>query len=235
VPVPTADTKTAVRPADAFHSNVAVFDLDRTLIPGSSLMALARELSRRGLVPRAQLMRHAGRSAVFAWRGLGDDAIAKIRAGALAALAGHSSAELVPVAREVGNRLASDVYGGAHRLLELHRLAGDFCVLLSASPQELVEAVAHAVGAHRAVGTRVEVDGGRYTGRVDGAFCYGPGKLTRLQDELGEVDLGAAYAYSDSASDVPLLSACGRPVAVNPDRGLRAAARANGWPVIELS
>ncbi|HEV3352069.1 MAG TPA: HAD family hydrolase [Acidimicrobiales bacterium] len=234
MPVPTADTKSEA-PAHAFHSNVAIFDLDRTLIPGSSLMALARELTRRGLVPRTQLLRHAGRSVVFSRRGLGDAAVENVRSGALAALAGHAASELVPVARDVGRQVASNAYGGARRLLELHQLAGDFCVLLSASPQELVEAVAGALGVHRAVGTRVEVHAGRFTGRLDGAFCYGVGKLTRLHQELGEVDLGAAHAYSDSASDVPLLAACGRPAAVNPDRRLRATARANDWPVIELS
>jgi HAD superfamily hydrolase (TIGR01490 family) len=234
MPIPTADRKTTSE-ADAFHSTVAVFDLDRTLIPGSSLMALGRELARRGLVPRTQLLRHAGRSAVFRHRGLGDTAVANVRTGALVALAGRTAADLVPVARDVGRQLAADVYGGARRLLELHQGAGDFCVLLSASPQELVEAVANALGAHRAVGTRAEVEDGRYTGRLDGEFCYGTGKLARLHAELGEVDLGSAHAYSDSASDVPLLAACGRPVAVNPDRRLRAEARANGWPVIELS
>jgi HAD superfamily hydrolase (TIGR01490 family) len=234
MPVPTADKKSEAA-AHAFHSNVAIFDLDRTLIPGSSLMALARELTRRGLVPRTQLLRHAGRSVVFSRRGLGDAAVENVRSGALAALAGHAASELTPVARDVGRQVASSAYSGARRLLELHQLAGDFCVLLSASPQELVEAVAGALGVHRAVGTRVEVHAGRFTGRLDGAFCYGVGKLTRLHRELGEVDLGAAHAYSDSASDLPLLAACGRPAAVNPDRRLRATARANGWPVIELS
>ncbi|MBV8162057.1 MAG: HAD-IB family hydrolase [Acidimicrobiia bacterium] len=233
MPIPAAAAKTTPQ-GRAFQSTVAVFDLDRTLIPGSSLMALARELTRRGLVPGTQLVRHAGRNVVFRRRGLGDCAVDSVRTGALAALAGRAPSELAPVAREVGCQLASHVYGGARRLLELHQAAGDFCVLLSASPQELVEAVAQALGAHRAVGTRVEVHNGQYTGRLQGAFCYGVGKLTRLQDELGEVDLGTAHAYSDSASDVPLLAACGRPVAVNPDRRLRAAARLNDWPVIEL-
>jgi HAD superfamily hydrolase (TIGR01490 family) len=233
MPVPTADSKTAAE-AHAFHSNIAVFDLDRTLIPGSSLMALARELARRGLVSRTQLARHAARNTVFRHRGLGDGAVANVRTGALAALAGRAAAELIPVAREVGHQVAADAFGGARRLLELHQMAGDFCVLLSASPQELVEAVAQVLGAHRAVGTRVEVQDGHFTGRLDGEFCYGVGKLTRLRAEVGDVDLGTAHAYSDSVSDVPLLAACGRPVAVNPDRHLRAAARANGWPVIEL-
>src|SRR5579864_9386773 len=103
MPVPTTDTK-SVPDAHALHSNVAVFDLDRTLIPGSSLMALAREFARRGLVPRTQLARHAGRSFVFAHRGLGDGAVDRVRTGALAALAGRAVCDLAPVAREVGRR-----------------------------------------------------------------------------------------------------------------------------------
>jgi HAD superfamily hydrolase (TIGR01490 family) len=214
---------------------VAIFDLDRTLVPGSSLVTLARELARRRLVGRAQLLRHAGRQALFARKGLGDRSVEKVRTTALAALAGREADTLVPLAREVGRSLATQVFPGARWLLDCHLSAGDFCVILSASPQELVEGLAAALGAHRAVGTRAEVEGGCYTGALDGPFCYGPGKLARLRSELGALDLDRAAAYADSCSDLPLLAACGRPVAVNPDRRLRSAARDEGWPVIELS
>ena len=68
------------------------------------------------------------------------------------------------------------------------------------------------------------------TGRLDGPFCHGDGKLARLRDELA-VDLRRATAYTDAASDLPLLQACAFPVAVHPDRALEAAARAAGWPI----
>lgn len=142
--------------------------------------------------------------------------------------------QLASVAREVGPEIASSAHPAARWLMARHKAAGDTCVVLSASPQELVEAVGHALGADRAVGTRTEVVDGRLTGRLDGPFCHGPGKLERLEAELGQVDLAGATAYADSGSDLPLLAACGRPVAVNPDRRLRRAATSAGWPVLRL-
>ena len=108
-------------------------------------------------------------------------------------------------------------------------------MVVSASPQELVDVAVRALGAHRGVGTRLEIVDGRFTGRLEGAFCHGRGKLARLWSDLGTADLGDASAYSDSASDLPLLSAAGRPVAVNPDRRLRRAAQVAGWPVLRLA
>ncbi|MEY2571670.1 MAG: hypothetical protein QOE63_2020 [Acidimicrobiaceae bacterium] len=120
-------------------------------------------------------------------------------------------------------------------LLEHHLAAGDFCVVLSASPHELVEVIGASLGAHRAIGTRAAVTDGYLTGELDGPFCYGPGKLARLRNALGPVDLHDAWAYADSRSDLPLLQACGHPVAVNPDRALRKVAARHEWPVITVS
>ena len=72
----------------------------------------------------------------------------------------------------------------------------------------------------------------RFTGRLEGPFCHGRGKVARLWVELGTADLSGATAYSDSMSDLPLLTAAGAPVAVNPDRRLRREARTQGWPVL---
>ncbi|HVM06567.1 MAG TPA: HAD family hydrolase [Acidimicrobiales bacterium] len=213
---------------------LAVFDLDRTLLPGSSLFELGRVLADRGVIDRTVVARHALVAAVFARRGLPDSRIERVRDRVLAASADRDGDQLASVAREVGVRLASGAHPAARWLIDRHHAAGDVCVVLSASPQELVEAVGAGLGADRSIGTRVEVVGGRLTGRLDGAFCHGSGKLERLRDELGEVDLDRAVAYADSGSDLPLLAACGHPVAVNPDRRLRDAAAAGGWPVLRL-
>ena len=88
-----------------------------------------------------------------------------------------------------------------------------------------------------AIGTRGEVADGVYTGELDGPFCYGPGKVEAML-ELARwegLDLGQCYAYSDSHSDLPMLSAVGHPVAVNPDGKLERHARGNGWPVVVFS
>jgi len=233
-------TNATVTPLDPCHPRrraarrLAVFDLDRTLLPGSSLMELGRALADRHVIERTTVARHAVRAAVFARRGLPDTRIARLRESLLAAAADHDRDELVSVARAVGPEIASGAYPAARWLIDRHHTAGDICVVLSASPQELVEVVAAELGADRAVGTRTEVVDGRLTGRLDGPFCHGSGKLERLREELGPVDLARAVAYADSGSDLPLLTACGHPVAVNPDRRLREAATSAGWPVLRL-
>ncbi len=108
---------------------------------------------------------------------------------------------------------------------------------MSAAPQEIVEPLAHALGMTGGIGTRSEVDDGLYTGELEGPFCYGPGKVEAMQEvaSWNGYDLGQSYAYSDSASDLPMLDAVGHPVAVNPDSKLERHARRNGWPIVIFS
>jgi len=215
-------------------TQLAIFDLDRTLVHGSSLVELASCLAAQGIVGRTTLARHALPRVVFARRGAGDATAVRVRQAALAALAGCEREALAAAARDAGQLVSRRLYRGARWVLDRHLGAGDFCVVVSAAPQELVEAVVSSIGAHRAVGTRAAVTDGRLTGELEGPFCYGPGKLARLSSEIGVVSLGGACAYSDSASDLPLLSACGHPVAVNPDRRLRKAAKAADWPILHF-
>lgn len=212
----------------------AVFDLDRTLLPGSSLVALARVMARNGLVSGQQLVSGLAMDQVFRRRGASDDDAARLRTLALRQVAGTDVEQLRSLVDEVGRTLSRQVLPGARMLLRRHQDAGDFVVILSASPQELVEAVASRLGAQRAVGTRAEIEGNRYTGALDGPFCYGTGKIKRLEQDLGPGSLDAATAYADSASDLPVLEACHEPVAVNPDRTLHRVAKGRGWPVVRF-
>jgi phosphoserine phosphatase len=84
------------------------------------------------------------------------------------------------------------------------------------------------------LGTRALVRDGVYTGELSGPFCYGPGKVEAIEEVAVEegFDLSRCYAYSDSASDLPMLEAVGHPVAVNPDARLGSAAAERGWPVV---
>lgn len=215
-------------------SGLAIFDLDRTLHPGSSLVDLGRALARHGHISKRLLLGAAVQHRRFKNRGATDRQATAARDRALVAVAGVPHEPLLQIASEVARQVALHVSSSARFLLERHLAGGDFVVILSASPQELVEEVAARIGAHRGIGTRGEVARGRFTGRVEGAFCYGHGKLARLREALGPVDLREAWAYADSASDEPLLAACGNPVAVNPDRGLRRVAAINQWPVLRL-
>ena len=221
-----------VRPG--ITTEIAVFDLDRTLIPGSSLVPFGRAAVRCGLARRRDLLRNALAAVAFQRRGLADAAIDRVQDRMLAVVAGQERDELAAVASEVGRHLVDRAYPSARWLLDRHLAAGDFCIILTASPQELADAVAAGLGAHRAIGTRLAVEDGRLTGALEGIRCHGPGKLTRLRDEVGDVDWTKATAYGDSASDLPVLRSAAWPVAVNPDRELKTVAVQSGWPVLHL-
>jgi phosphoserine phosphatase len=122
-------------------------------------------------------------------------------------------------------------------LLDRHRHAGRATYIVSASPVELVEPLAKALGMTAGIGTVSQIVDGVYTGDLAGPFCYGPGKVEAIVDlaRWENFDLAQCYAYSDSASDLPMMEAVGHPVAVNPDAKLERIARQNGWPIVVFS
>jgi phosphoserine phosphatase len=92
------------------------------------------------------------------------------------------------------------------------------------------------LGADEVIGTVSETDAaGRYTGKLK-FYAYGEGKAEAIRDmaERHGLDLAECYAYTDSATDLPMLEAVGRPVAVNPDKELKAIAAERDWPVLEF-
>jgi hypothetical protein len=92
------------------------------------------------------------------------------------------------------------------------------------------------LGADRVVATRMVTLDGRYTGEIE-FYAYGENKAAAMRQLASEggYDLAGCYAYSDSITDLPMLSAVGHPTAVNPDRGLRKAALEQGWPVLQFT
>lgn len=212
----------------------AVFDLDRTLLPGSSLGCFARALARAGLVSGWDVARHAVLQGVFTRRGLGASTLERLCRDLVEAAAGHHQVDVEEVAQAVAPLVGGRLYAGARWLVDQHLSRNDRCILLSAGPQELVAAVAGVLGFDAAVGTVAEVADGCYTGRLEGGFCHGDGKLLRLRTILGPLELARTAAYGDATSDLPVLRAVARPVAVNPDRGLTLAAEAAGWPILRL-
>lgn len=213
----------------------AFFDLDRTLIRGSANFPLAVAAFKKGFVPPKDLLADAANAVAFVLHGASDERSAALRERILRAVAGHPAADVVALADDFIPQLAERVMPASRALLEEHKAAGDDRIVVSASPQEIVEKIAGALGLEGAVGTRSEVVDGVFTGRLSGAFCYGEGKVTevkRLAFERG-YDLADCFAYSDSNSDVPFLECVGTAVAVNPDDELRELASARGWRVVE--
>jgi HAD superfamily hydrolase (TIGR01490 family) len=128
------------------------------------------------------------------------------------------------------------VYAEPLRLVERHREQGERVFVVSATLQEIVEAIADDLGFDGALGTICEVQDGRYTGRALRALhAEAKADCVRAIAESESLDLSVCTAYSDSHTDLSFLEAVGHPVAVNPDRELRRVARDRGWPVLEFS
>lgn len=217
----------------------AFFDLDKTLIPGSSLFLLARGMYARDYYRVRDLLRFGWRQAMFRLSGESEKGIDSSRDSTLDFVVGRPVQELQEMGREiVEERILPRVYEGITKVIDHHRAAGDLTFLCTASPVELAEIVAEGLDMTGALGTRAEVSpDGRYTGRLspDGVL-HGEAKaaaVVALADRL-EIDLSESYAYSDSINDLPLLESVGHPIAVNPEIDLKRAAREMGWPVYEL-
>jgi HAD superfamily hydrolase (TIGR01490 family) len=217
--------------------SAAFFDLDRTLISGSSAFTLALQARKAGIIPNFEFARDAVGAVTFKLFGASDDQTDAVRERVLKAVTGMRQSDLQALNVEVLPRLLARLRPEARRLLDRHRHAGRDTYIVSAAPQEIVEPLAHSLGMTSGIGTRSHVVDGRYTGELDGPFCYGPGKVEAMIEiaNWNGYELDQCYAYSDSASDLPMLEAVGHPVAVNPDARLERHARRHGWPIVIFS
>jgi HAD superfamily hydrolase (TIGR01490 family) len=217
--------------------SAAFFDLDRTLISGSSAFVLGVAAWRAGLVPSGQFGRDAVSAIAFRFGGASDDTSTAVRDRILGAVKGIRVDDLVALNVDIVPKLIAKVRPEAQALVDRHRHAGRATYIVSASPVELVEPLAKALGMTAGIGTVSEIVDGIYTGELAGHFCYGPGKVEAMSDlaKWENLDLDQCYAYSDSASDLPMMEAVGHPVAVNPDAKLERIAHHNGWPIVVFS
>ena len=211
----------------------AFFDLDKTIIAGSSALAFSRPFRREGLIGRRVMLRGAYAQLLLVLSGADAQTMESLRRRLTALCEGWEVDQVRAIVAETLHEIVQPmVYAEATALIDRHRAAGEDVVVLSASGQEVVEPIAAMVGADRAVATRMAIRGGRYAGEIE-FYCYGEEKAAaarRLADEHG-YDLADCHAYTDSITDLPLLEAVGHPVVVNPDRELRRIARERGWPV----
>jgi HAD superfamily hydrolase (TIGR01490 family) len=215
----------------------AFFDLDRTLISGSSGLPWARAAAKAGLISRGQMLRWGVDALRFRLRGASDAATEKLMGEVREVFRGTSARQLARLAPEVLVGVLPRIYPEMLEEVHAHQDAGRPTFIVSAAGDELVQILARILYMDGAIGTAYEVgEDGILTGELGGAFMYGEGKveaMRRFADEHG-IDLEASYAYSDSASDLPMLSAVGNPVVVNPDDDLARVARERGWRVMRF-
>jgi HAD superfamily hydrolase (TIGR01490 family) len=212
----------------------AFFDLDKTVIAKASMMAFGWEFHREGLIGRRELARGLWTQLLYLRFGAGPEQLARIRQSALTLTKGWEQAR---IRRIVEANLAAVVrpiaYADAVELLAHHRAEGRKVYLVSAAPAEIVEPLARHLGVDEALASHAATDSdGRYTGELL-HYCYGPAKaeVIRAVAARDGIDLARSWAYSDSATDLPMLEVVGHPVVVNPDRTLRRIALARGWQV----
>jgi HAD superfamily hydrolase (TIGR01490 family) len=214
----------------------AFFDLDRTLMAGSSAFQFGRAAYRAGLVNRRALARDAWENLLFRLRGSTDAGTDALRERIGMLLEGVRVRDL--------QRLAPDVLAGVlprlyPRMLAIayeHQDAGRPIFICTAASQEMAELMAIVLTFDGAVGSVAEVVDGTYTGRPGGPFTYREGKAEAIRELAARegIDLAASWGYSDSESDLPMLRAVGHPVAVNPDAELASVAREEGWEILRF-
>ena len=215
----------------------AFFDLDKTIIAKSSTLAFGRPFFHGGLINRRAVLKTAYAQLVFSLAGADAQQMERLRAQLTTMVTGWDAATVQDIVQETLHDIVDPlVYAEAADLIEEHRAAGREIVIVSSSGAEIVEPIGEMLGVDRVVATRMVVVDGRYTGEMD-FYAYGEHKAEAMRAVAAEggYDLADCYAYSDSVTDLPMLSAVGHPTAVNPDRGLRKAALENGWPVLQFT
>jgi HAD superfamily hydrolase (TIGR01490 family) len=215
----------------------AFFDLDKTLMAGSSGMQFARIAAKRKIVSRRQLAGWVVEHMRYRLRGTTDARTEEVLRVARELISGLSATTVDRMGPEVMAAILPRVYPQMLDEVYAHQDAGRATFIVSAAGHDVVESLANVLGMDGGIGTRYELDGeGSFTGRFDGPFVYGPGKVEAMQAfaTAHDIDLAASYAYSDSISDLPMLRAVGNPVVVNPDPPLLEIAREEGWQTLRF-
>ncbi|MGW7791681.1 HAD family hydrolase [Streptomyces tricolor] len=215
----------------------AFFDLDKTVIAKSSTLTFSKSFYQGGLINRRAALRTAYAQFVFLAGGLDHDQMERMREYLSTLCRGWNVQQVREIVAETLHELIDPIiYDEAASLIEEHHAAGRDVVIVSTSGAEVVEPIGELLGADRVVATRMVVgEDGCFTGEVE-YYAYGPTKAEAIRELAASegYDLDRCYAYSDSATDLPMLRTVGHPHAVNPDRALRREALARGWPILEF-
>ncbi len=214
---------------------LAIFDLDNTLLAGDSDHSWGQFLARTGAVDGAAYAAQNQRFYEDYQRGTLDiDAFLRF---SLAPLARFPVAELHAWRAEfVRTVIEPMITDKAQALVAQHRAQGDELLIITATNKFVTEPIAALFGIEHLLATEPELESGRYTGNYCGVPTFQAGKQKALADWLAARGSAPSktWFYSDSRNDLPLLEAVDHPVAVDPDAVLRARAEQAGWPIISL-
>jgi HAD superfamily hydrolase (TIGR01490 family) len=218
--------------------NLALFDLDNTLLAGDSDYSWSLFLIEQGLLDASS---HRARNEQFYqdYKN-GNLDIDKFLEFQLKPLSQHPVAFLdtlhLKFMQEVIRPMMTTK---AQDLVNKHQAAGDLCLIITATNSFVTKPIAEAYGIKHLIGTDPEMIDGRYTGGVSGVPSFQAGKVTRINQWLADrqqqlSDFETSYFYSDSHNDLPLMKLVTNPVAVDADETLTEYAKAQHWPHISL-
>ena len=217
-------------------SAAAFFDLDRTLMAGSSGFHWARAAQGAGLISRRRLVADGWANVRFRLQGSTDAGTDEVRERVGEMIRGREVRELQRLAPKVLAGVLPRLYPQMLDTAYRHQDEGRLVYICTAASQEMAELLAHVLGFDGGIGSKSEIVDGRYTGRPGGPFTYREGKAQAMREVAAEedIDLEASWAYSDSESDLPMLRAVGHAVVVNPDAELTRVARDEGWDIVRF-
>ena len=213
--------------------SAAFFDLDNTMVRGSTLYFLGRAMYKRGYFSRSDISKFVVANVRFRLTGTEKpEVIARFQKAATDFVGGHKLDELYVIAQSVYDEYVSPaLIQGTIDLAKKHLSEGTEVWLVTAAPQDMAKLIADRLGFTGALGTKAIIENGIFTGRLDGKILHGSEKARAVRELAAErgFSLNNCHAYSDSASDLPLLQSVGIPHAINPDARLRIKALAEGW------
>jgi HAD superfamily hydrolase (TIGR01490 family) len=215
----------------------AFFDLDRTLMAGSSGLPFARASYRAGLITKRQMARWGMEQLRFRLRGASEEASQLVLEEVRELLRGVPETVISRMAPEALAAILPRIYPQMLEEVHAHQDAGRATFIVSAAGNGIVELLARVLDMEGGIGTRYALDNEAcFTGELDGPFMYGEGKVLAMERYAGahDIDLAESWAYSDAESDLPMLRAVGHPVAVNPDPVLARVAAEEGWRVMRF-
>jgi HAD superfamily hydrolase (TIGR01490 family) len=217
---------------------LAFFDVDNTLMRGTSLFQLGREAWNKKVITMRDIAPFVWHQMRFIRKGENLGHLKSAREKALELSYGKRQSDILELAEGIWHeRIQRRLYPGTVELTQEHISKGHEVWLVSATPWEIGDLIARKLGLTGAIGTRIRAVDGRYTGELDGEVMHHEHKAEAakaLATKAG-ADLADSWAYSDSRNDIPLLELVGNPVVVNPDVILAHHAQTHDWPILRFT
>ena len=218
--------------------SAAFFDLDNTMVRGSTLYFLGRAMYQRGFFTKADISKFVVANVRFRLTGTEKpEVISRFQKAATDFIGGHDVKEIYTIAQSVYDEFVSpSLIQGTIDIAKQHLAEGTEVWLVTAAPEDMAKLISDRLGFTGALGTKVEIENGKYVGKLNGQILHGVEKARAVRELAAErgFSLNNCHAYSDSASDFPLLQSVGTPHAINPDARLRIKALAENWEIIDF-